>query len=1030
MLRRRRPNSSKKLKLVCSFNGRFQTRPPSGKLGYVGGDTRIISVDRGIGFMKLRSKISELCPDIRSFSLKYRLPESDPVHGDTTNLVLIASDDDVRCMVDEYDKMDFYGQQTRLRIFVFRDNGYVNVNLPMNCIENINDYVCGKKGFGVEGKETCVKGVSDFGDYISNVFQSRNSGSYLFGLQFDTKEINNPATVVAGGRYSDRSLRKVILKQRFSAKKPAPISNLAPEALVPKSKQTANLNFEHPREVNILICKTEDALSPGNQNFENLVRNGNTRVDGSSPRQCLLRLSGCNGGGMNQGISNTSSEVVQFPQLSCISSIISLSSGSNAKQDLRNMDPMSWTNFNRKNMPCPANYDSGKISLLPLSCSNEMVGSASPMKILSARDRALGVIFRVASASIGRCCPGLRPNPNIAKQGQSMRSYHPNYLKPLSCTHTHTLQGLMRMMDSSLNSHSCSHDLQYANENIRDQGILASEYGSPNIEECKFAYHGAYAGMGNPPLLFRNAVENPLKDGFLTDSGSGMHEVPHQNPYQNCHRVLTNCESGCYDSRQPFSLSPQKVDNISAFLNYPGYSQGTELRCNSKLSDREAGIESLSTHRDGAHTLQGGVASPVDLSLGNLSLSSSKEVEPLALSSHVDIDVSEALLKSQSKHLDLIDGHSSPEAYNSNGMESGSLTGNATKLGNDYVHKEEIQLDPSSDLSIDEKVCIKESHKGSKLIGGVSSDLAAFYSLLSTRELQTIKNTDLEYIKELGSGTYGTVSYGKWKGSDVAIKRIKPSCFTEDTLEEDRLVAEFWKEAHILGQLHHPNIVAFYGVVTDGPVTNLATVTEYMVNGSLKQVLQKKDRTIDHRKRLIIAMDAAFATSLQGMLPGKALHFNIFHSWSSLLSYLLWYMIINLAFSFATPAFLFQIGDLGLSKIKQRTLISGGLRGTIPWMAPELFNSKNDLVTEKVDVYSFGIAMWELLTGEEPYGKLSSEEIIAGIIKGNLRPKIPTCDPAWRSLMERCWSSDPGSRPDFSEIAKELRVMSAAMNIK
>lgn len=54
--------------------------------------------------------------------------------------------------------------------------------------------------------------------------------------------------------------------------------------------------------------------------------------------------------------------------------------------------------------------------------------------------------------------------------------------------------------------------------------------------------------------------------------------------------------------------------------------------------------------------------------------------------------------------------------------------------------------------------------------------------------LQTIKNSDLEYIKELGSGTYGTVSYGKWKGSDVAIKRIKPSCFTQNTLEKDRLV--------------------------------------------------------------------------------------------------------------------------------------------------------------------------------------------------------------------------------------------------
>lgn len=55
-------------------------------------------------------------------------------------------------------------------------------------------------------------------------------------------------------------------------------------------------------------------------------------------------------------------------------------------------------------------------------------------------------------------------------------------------------------------------------------------------------------------------------------------------------------------------------------------------------------------------------------------------------------------------------------------------------------------------------------------------------------------------------------------------------------------VTDFWKEAHVLGELNHPKIVAFYGVVTDGPVTNLATVTEYMVNGSLKQVLRTKDR--------------------------------------------------------------------------------------------------------------------------------------------------------------------------------------------
>ena len=53
---------------------------------------------------------------------------------------------------------------------------------------------------------------------------------------------------------------------------------------------------------------------------------------------------------------------------------------------------------------------------------------------------------------------------------------------------------------------------------------------------------------------------------------------------------------------------------------------------------------------------------------------------------------------------------------------------------------------------------------------------------------------------------------------------------------------EFWREADILSKLHHPNVVAFYGVVQDGHGGALATVTEYMVDGSLRNVLLRKDR--------------------------------------------------------------------------------------------------------------------------------------------------------------------------------------------
>lgn len=55
-------------------------------------------------------------------------------------------------------------------------------------------------------------------------------------------------------------------------------------------------------------------------------------------------------------------------------------------------------------------------------------------------------------------------------------------------------------------------------------------------------------------------------------------------------------------------------------------------------------------------------------------------------------------------------------------------------------------------------------------------------------DLQIIKNSDLEEMRELGSGTYGTVFHGKWRGTDVAIKRIKSSCFAVRSSEQERLV--------------------------------------------------------------------------------------------------------------------------------------------------------------------------------------------------------------------------------------------------
>ncbi|KAL3610088.1 hypothetical protein D5086_001108, partial [Populus alba] len=282
--------------------------------------------------------------------------------------------------------------------------------------------------------------------------------------------------------------------------------------------------------------------------------------------------------------------------------------------------------------------------------------------------------------------------------------------------------------------------------------------------------------------------------------------------------------------------------------------------------------------------------------------------------------------------------------------------------------------------------------------------------------LQIIKNEDLEELKELGSGTFGTVFHGKWRGTDVAIKRIKKSCFTGRSSEQERLTVEFWREAEILSKLHHPNVVAFYGVVQDGPGGTLATVAEFMVNGSLRHVLLSKDRHLDHRKRLIIAMDAAFG--MEYLHSKNIVHFDL--------------KCDNLLVNLKDPLRpICKVGDFGLSKIKRNTLVTGGVRGTLPWMAPELLNGSSSKVSEKVDVFSFGIVLWEILTGEEPYANMHYGAIIGGIVNNTLRPPVPSfCDSEWRLLMEQCWAPDPLARPSFTEITRRLRDMSAACQTK
>lgn len=73
------------------------------------------------------------------------------------------------------------------------------------------------------------------------------------------------------------------------------------------------------------------------------------------------------------------------------------------------------------------------------------------------------------------------------------------------------------------------------------------------------------------------------------------------------------------------------------------------------------------------------------------------------------------------------------------------------------------------------------------------------------------------------------------------------------------------------------------------------------------------------------------------------------------------------------------------------------------------------------NVYSFGMVMWEMVTGEAAYAAYSPVQAAVGIAACGLRPEIPKdCPQFLRNLMTKCWNNSPSKRPQFSEIVSLL----------
>ncbi|NXA46888.1 BMX kinase, partial [Nothocercus julius] len=251
-----------------------------------------------------------------------------------------------------------------------------------------------------------------------------------------------------------------------------------------------------------------------------------------------------------------------------------------------------------------------------------------------------------------------------------------------------------------------------------------------------------------------------------------------------------------------------------------------------------------------------------------------------------------------------------------------------------------------------------------------------------------LKREEIVLLRELGSGQFGVVHLGKWKGKyDVAIKMIKEGAMSED---------EFIEEAQTMMKLNHPKLVRLYGVCSKSYPIYL--VTEYMPNGCLLSYLRSHGKELQPLQLLEICYDIcdamAFLESCQFIHRDLAARNCLVDS--------------NLTV---------KVSDFGMTRyvLDDLYISSLGTKFPVKWSAPEVFHYTK--YSSKSDVWAFGILMWEVFTlGKQPYELYDNMQVIEKVSQGFRLYRPQLVSDIIYQIMYNCWLEQPEKRPSFHQL--------------
>ncbi|RGB42348.1 hypothetical protein C1646_810080 [Rhizophagus diaphanus] len=268
--------------------------------------------------------------------------------------------------------------------------------------------------------------------------------------------------------------------------------------------------------------------------------------------------------------------------------------------------------------------------------------------------------------------------------------------------------------------------------------------------------------------------------------------------------------------------------------------------------------------------------------------------------------------------------------------------------------------------------------------------------------------TNIEYIAKGGFGkvyranwAYGYISRWNYENCDwvregrnmlVALKSINSSKYV--TLKFMNEITLHYRE-----RINNNIIIGFYGITQDPKTNNYMMILHYAKNGSLRNYLDINYNELNWMGKIGHLHD--IAKGLESIHNNNLIHRDL-HIGNILHSGCLY------------------ITDMGLCKPADYNPLesaNNNIYGVLPYVAPEILRKQNDY-TKASDIYSFGIIMYELISGLPPYYDISHNEYLAIKICNGIRPRFNFKVPQLIvHLIKRCLDANPLNRPTTKEIA-------------